>query len=109
MFKRVLSVFIILTMFISSYMFVIPNKVLAYQNSSYYSNVRIGLKSLASKSLTITLNGGYTLSGQTLATGNTYTIGINGANLLYLGTSYSSLLFIPVDINSTMKISNGLR
>ena len=109
MFKRVLSVFIILTMFISSYMFVIPNKVLAYQNSSYYSNVRIGLKSLASKSLTITLNGGYTLSGQTLATGNTYTIGINGANLLYLGTSYSSLLFIPVDINSTMKISNGIK
>lgn len=107
MFKRVLSLSVVFLLTFTSAVSINTSKVLAYQNNSYYSNVRIGLKSMSASSLTVTLNGAYAVNGQVIPAGTVLTLSVGSSGVIYNGTSYTSISFMPQDVTYTISLNNG--
>ena len=75
--------------------FILGSNVYAFTNSNYYDNqnISIGLESMASSQLTITLNGDYTLNGVTCKSGTSYVLKVSGAQINLNGTLYDNISF----------------
>jgi SpoIID/LytB domain len=104
--KKLISIFALL-IFMAVSLLAVPHKVEAYQNSSYFNKIRIGLKSMANSALVITLNGSYNLNGQVLPTGSSYTLNLSNGKIVFNGNSYDSFVINPTDNSYTMSIKSG--
>lgn len=107
MLKKIISTCIAFAVIFTSAAVITPYKAEAYQNISYYKNVKIGLKSISSTSLTITLNGSYSINDILLPANSTYTLSLSNGKILFNNSLYDSLALIPQDKSNTLKISNG--
>lgn len=87
----------------------IPNKVWAYQNSSYYRDLKVQLKSMSSTSMTLTLNGNYKMNGNALESGTVLSIVSGPGDLLVDGISLSEVQLVPESPSNTIRIHNGTR
>ena len=90
--------------------FIFVSTVHAFTNSNYYDNqnISIGLQSMASSQLTISLNGDYTLNGVTCKSGTSYLLKVSGAKISLNGTLYDNFVFIPKNNLNTMKIISSV-
>lgn len=108
MFKRIAALFTTLIFVFISTSSLLPVKTAyAYQNSSYYNNIKIGLKSMAATSINITLNGAYSVNGQVITAGTTAALTIGNSYVMFNGTGYDTLTFMPQNKSNTLSITSG--
>jgi len=86
--------------------FILANSVQAFTNSDYYNNqnINIGLESMQSSQLNITLNGDYTLNGVVYKSGTSYVLKVSGTQIDLNGKLYANVTFIPQNNSNTIKI-----
>lgn len=107
MHKRILALFTIFMLLFSIINCSYVSNVQAYQNSSYFSDVKVGLESMAAPSLTITLNGDYTLNSSTYTSGTILNLKITNGNLNVNGSELSSMVLTPKTTSNLLTLSNG--
>lgn len=83
------------------------NKVSAYENQSYFNNLKIGLVSMANQSITIKLIGDYLLNSTPLPSGTTLTLTVYNNTILANGTSYQTINLTPKNASNLLTISSG--
>ncbi|MDF2675229.1 MAG: SpoIID/LytB domain protein [Clostridiales bacterium] len=87
----------------------ISNKVWAYQNSSYYSDLKVQLKSMSTSTMTLTLNGEYKMNGNILPSGTILNIESEAAQLHVDGIVYTEIQLIPENSSNTISLYNDTR
>ncbi len=87
----------------------IPNKALAYQNPSYYRDLKVQLKSMYSSTMTLTLNGSYKMNGNIIPSGAVLRITAGPTDLLVDGISYTEVQLIPENSSNTLRLYNDTR
>ncbi|MDS0525986.1 SpoIID/LytB domain-containing protein [Clostridium sp. SHJSY1] len=107
--KRFFANFIAIVFLFTTVLVNIPQKAFAYQNSAYYNDIRIGLKSMSATSMSITLNGSYSFNGQALTSGSSYTLSINTGKIIFNGVSYDSFTLEPLNKINTITIKSGTK
>lgn len=105
--KRFLSGFMVFLFVFAAITTLFPQKNLAYQSKAYYSSIKIGLKSMEAASMLLTLNGSYSLNGQTFPSDSSYTLNISNGRVTFNGTSYSSFTLTPSNNINTITIRSG--
>ena len=100
--RRIAAVFVII-------FFIFTSTAYAFDNSSYYSDIKIGLENMTSNQIKVTLNGSYSCLGSTIPSGTTFSLGISGNTLSYNGKTYSELDFVPVNSENTIKLQSGTK
>ena len=98
--------FRIFTVAFLTYIFILGSNAYAFTNSDYYNNqnISIGLESMESSQLNITLNGDYNLNGVVYKSGTSYVLKVNGTKIDFKGTLYDKISFIPKNNSNTIKI-----
>ena len=98
--------FIIFTVSFLACIFILGHNVYASTNLKYYDNqnITIGLESMESSQLNITLNGDYTLNGVLLKSGTSYILKPSGTQFDLNGTLYNDIILIPNNKSNTVKI-----
>lgn len=107
--KRTIAIFTLFFFMVSLFSMTFTNSVKAYQNQSYFSNLKIGLVSMASSTLTITLNGDYSLNGSTVFSGTSLNFKITNGNVNINGTEYSSANLTPLVSTNLLSITNSTK
>ncbi|MBC8060784.1 MAG: SpoIID/LytB domain-containing protein, partial [Clostridiaceae bacterium] len=107
MFKRYVAFFTAVFFFITIFPIAITQRVQAYQNNAYFNNVKVGLVSMLSTGLTLTLNGDYTLNGQVYPSGSVINLGINGTSITLNGTLQSQITLNPNNSSNLLMITSG--
>lgn len=107
--KRTIAIFTLFFFMVSLFSMTFTNRVKAYQNQSYFSNLKIGLVSMASSTLTITLNGDYSLNGSTVFSGTSLNFKITNGNVNINGTEYSSANLTPLVSTNLLSIANSTK
>lgn len=87
----------------------IPKKAWAYENPSYYRDLKVQLKSMSSASMTLTLNGNYKINGNILSSGTVLSIVSGASDLLVDGISYGEVELVPENHFNTIRLHNGTR
>ena len=82
-------------------------KVHAYTGNSYFNYLKVGLTSMLATSIKITLNGDYTLNGQTYSSGSILNLGISGTSITLDGLSQSEISLIPNNQSNLLTITSG--
>jgi stage II sporulation protein D len=85
----------------------LKQKVHAYQNKSYFSDLKIGLTSMSSTSLTLTLSGEYALNGQVYPSGSVLSLGVNGTSVTLNGVPLSQINLTPSSSSNLLTITSG--
>ena len=88
--------------------FILGNKVYAFTYLDYYANqnISIGLESIESSQLSITLNGNYTLNGVVAKSGTSYVLKASGSQISLNGVLQNNISFIPSTSTSTIRIAS---
>lgn len=107
--KKVISVFTLFFFMVSLFSITFSGSVKAYQNQCYFSNLKIGLLSMASDTLTATLSGDYFLNGSTVFSGTCLNFKITNGNVNINGTEYSSVNLVPLASANLLSITSGTR
>lgn len=107
--KRILALFTVFMLLVSILCFPFTLNVQAYQNSSYFNNVKVGLESMAAPSLTITLNGDYTSNSLIYPSGTILNLKITNGNLNINGTENNNLTLTPNSSNNLLSLTNGTK
>jgi len=86
--------------------FILGSNVFAFTNSNYYDNqnISIGLESMVSSQLNITLNGDYNFNGVTYKSGTSYILKVIGLKIGFNGAMYDNISFVPQNSSNTIKI-----
>lgn len=82
-------------------------KIHAYSNPALTQDLKVGLVSMADSSLTVTLNGNYTLNGSTLPAGSKISVHFTNGSININGINYSQVQLTPLSQNVTLTLSNG--
>lgn len=107
MLKRSISVFTAFMLVFSLFTCTFTRNAYAYQNNSYFNNVNVGLVSMSSTALTVTLNGDYTVNGQVYPSGTVFNLGLSGTSIILNGTQQSQLSFSPNNSSNLLTITSG--
>lgn len=107
MFKRNVSIFTAVIFISLLFSFVPTKNAYAYQNNSYFTDVKVGLASMSSSTLKLTLNGDYSLNGQTYPSGSTFNLGISGTSIILNGSIQSQIALIPSTKSNLLTITAG--
>lgn len=107
MFKRYVTSFAVFIFFIAMILMASGQKVYAYQNSSYFNNIKVGLLSMTSTNITATLNGDYTLNGQVYPSGSVLNIGISGTSITLNGAVQSQITLVPSSSSNLVTLTSG--
>ena len=105
--KRNVASFIIFIFFVAMFPIAFAQKAYAYQNSGYFNNVKVGLLSMSSTTITATLNGDYTLNGQVYPSGSVLNIGINGTSITLNGAVQSQISLTPNNSSNLLTLTSG--
>ena len=86
--------------------FILGSNAYAFTNSDYYDNqnISIGLESMESSQLNITLNGDYNSNGVVSKRGTSYVLKASGTKIDLNGKLYDDIVFIPKNNSNTIKI-----
>lgn len=106
MFKRYVAFFTVIIFIITMFPIAFSEKVYAYQNNAYFNNVKVGLVSMSSATITLTLNGDYTLNGQVYSSGSVINLGINGTSITLNGILLSQITLNPNNSNNFLIITS---
>ena len=89
--------------------FILCSNVFAFTNSNYYDNqiISIGLESMVSSQINITLNGDYNFNGITYKSGTSYILKVIGSKISFDGAMYDNISFVPQKSLNTIKILSG--
>jgi SpoIID/LytB domain protein len=79
----------------------------AYQSNAYFNNVKIGLISMSSTNLNLTLEGSYTVNGQVYPTGSSLKLAMSGTSLTLNGVVQSQMILAPAVSTCLLAITNG--
>jgi SpoIID/LytB domain protein len=93
--------------FILALFFTLSTTAFAYQNSSYSRDLRIGLESMTSTSISVSLNGSYTADGKRFADGSSFTLKITNGKIDFNGILYNEITFMPENKENTIRLSVG--
>ncbi|MBC8062842.1 MAG: SpoIID/LytB domain-containing protein [Clostridiaceae bacterium] len=107
MLKRYTSIFALIIFIFTLVPFTFNQKVHAYTSNSYFNNLKIGLASMSAASITISLNGDYTLNGQTYSSGTVMNLAISGTNIIYNGITQSEINLIPNNSSNLLTMTSG--
>ncbi|MDP4091050.1 MAG: SpoIID/LytB domain-containing protein [Bacillota bacterium] len=107
MFKRFISLIISALVIVTFLPASLISKAYAFDNSKYFNDLKVGLVSISSTALTITMNGQYTVNGQAYPDGTVFSLGVNGTNITLNGTSYPQISFLPGTASNLLTIANG--
>lgn len=87
--------------------FFYTQETLAYENSTYFKTIKIGLVSMSSTSLKLTLNGDYTINNKVYASGSTLNLLTDGTNLILNGSIQSNISIVPNNQSNLLCITLG--
>lgn len=107
--KKAISVFAVFMLIFYIFSNVLTLKVQAYQNASYSSDIKVGLVSMSSSTLSVTLNGGYNLNGTPLPSGTILNMSISNGSVNVNGTNYVTVSLVPQIKGTVIAVSNGSR
>lgn len=107
MFKKYVAVFTVVFLFITMLPSVLIEKAYAYQNNAYFNDLRVGLTSMASTSLSTTLNGSYTVNGQSYPAGTVLNLSINGTSINFNGTLLNQVNITSNDKTNLLTLTAG--
>lgn len=107
MHKRHVASFTIFIFFVTMFPIAFAQKAFAYQNSGYFNNVKVGLLSMSSTTVTATLNGDYTLNGQVYPSGSVLNIGTNGTSITLNGIVQSEITLTPNNSSNLLTLTSG--
>ncbi|OAA89295.1 SpoIID/LytB domain-containing protein [Clostridium ljungdahlii] len=107
MFKRYFTSFITCSLFIAMLLIAFAQKAYTYQNSGYFNNVKVGLLSMSSTTITAALNGDYTLNGQVYPFGSVLNFGISGTSITLNGVVQSQLTLTPNNSSNLVTLTSG--
>lgn len=108
MFKRKISIIILILFILTLLPSTFIQNVHAYTSNSYFNNPKIGLTSMSATSIKIALNGDYTLNGQPYSSGSVLNLGISGTSITLNGLSQSEINLIPNNQSNLLTITSGL-
>jgi len=108
MLKRNTSICILIIFICALLPFTSFSKVHAYTSNSYLNNLKVGLVSMASTNIKMTLKGEYTLNGQTYASGSVVYLGISGTSITVNGKAVSQINLIPKNQSNLVIITSGI-
>ncbi|KZL92598.1 SpoIID/LytB domain-containing protein [Clostridium magnum] len=108
MFKRYVASFTMFIFLVAILPITFVQKTYAYQNNGYFNNVKVGLLSMSSTNITVTLNGDYTLNGQVYPSGSILNIGVSGTSVTLNGTVQSQIILIPNNSSNLVTLTSGL-
>ncbi|MDF2882328.1 MAG: SpoIID/LytB protein [Clostridiaceae bacterium] len=85
------------------------NKVMAADFTSYYNgaNLRIGLESMMSNSINVTINGDYTVNSTLYKSGTSFTLLKSNDKIDLNGSAVDSVNFVPSQAGNTISITSG--
>ncbi|WP_234121563.1 SpoIID/LytB domain-containing protein [Clostridium hydrogenum] len=84
-----------------------PSSVKAYENTAYFSNLKIGLVSMANQVMTLKLNGDYLLNGTLLSSGTILNLSVSNNTILVNGSPYQIITLTPKAASNLVSISSG--
>lgn len=105
--KRIIAVFTLFIFIITMVPLGFAKKVQAYSNNSYFNDLKVGLSSMASTSMSITLMGDYNLNGQLYTSGTVLNIGVSGTSLTLNGSVLSTINLIPSSSSNLLSITSN--
>jgi stage II sporulation protein D len=111
MLKKCIAVITVVFLIVTMLPSVLIEKAFAYQNNSYFNNLRVGLTSIASTNLTVTLNGNYTINGQAYTPGTILNLSVNGTSINLNDSIINQVNIIPANKTdiltmTTVSVSN---
>lgn len=107
MLKRKAAILTAIIFIINLFPVFLTQNAFAYQNSSYFNNLKVGLVSMSSTSMKLTLNGDYTINGQTYPLGTIVNLSINGTSISMNGSAVSQISLTPVSNTNLLSITAG--
>lgn len=107
MLKRYVAIFTVVIFIITMLPLTFVQKVHAYANDSYFNDLKVGLVSMSSTNITVTLNGDYTLNGQVYPSGAILNFGISGTNIIFNGANQSQINLVPNSSGNLLTITSG--
>lgn len=105
--KKITSFLILFVFFIAIFPKLSSENAYAYQNSSYFTGVKVGLVSMASNSITLVTTGDYSVNGQAYPSGSIFVLSGNGTSYTMNGTNQSSLSFIPDNSSNLLTVTSN--
>lgn len=101
--------FRILTVAFLTYILISGSNAYSFTNSDYYNNlnISIGLESMESSQLNITLNGDYNLNGVVCKSGTSYVLKAIGTKIDLAGKLYDNVSFIANNSSNTINIGSS--
>jgi len=106
-FKKYTAFFTSLFLVITMLPLAITQKVSAYQNSSYFNYLKIGLVSMSAASISIALSGDYTFNGKVYPSGSTLSLTTDGTSILLNGTTLNQVNLVPSSNSNLLSITSG--
>lgn len=85
----------------------IPEKARAYENPSYYRDLKVQLKSMSSSTMTLTLNGDYIMNGNPVKSGTILNVSSGTNAVIVNGVSYTEAVLIPQSHQNTIRLYNN--
>lgn len=107
MFKRYFAGLTMFILFIAMFSIVFAQKAYAYQNSGYSNNLKVGLLSMSSSTITVTLNGDYTLNGQIYPSGSVLNFGTDGTSITLNGIAQNDITLSPNNNSNLVTLTSG--
>lgn len=107
MFKRYSAIITTFFFIISLFSFPFSEKVYAYENNAYFNDLKVGLLSMSSSTVSITLNADYTINGQVYPSGSIFNLEVNGTSITFNGTLQNQLSIVPNVKGSLLTITAG--
>jgi SpoIID/LytB domain protein len=100
--RRIAAIFVVI-------FFTLTSTAYAFDSSAYNKEIKIGLETMASNQIKVTLNGSYTCLGSMLPAGTSFYLAASGNSISYNGNCYNELNFVPVNDENTIKLQAGTK
>lgn len=95
--------------FFAAFTFLFSTSAYAFQKSSYYEDLKIGLENMASNSIEVTLNGNYKFSDNMISSGTSSVLTLNNDKINMNGTDYDEITLVPENKDNTIKLKVGAK
>jgi SpoIID/LytB domain protein len=100
--KRIIALF-------TAFLLCFSTTALAYSNSAYNEDLKIGLRNMVSSSIIVVLNGNYIADNQVFTSGTSFTLNVVSGKIQFNGKQYSEVAFTPVSADTTIRLEIGAK
>jgi stage II sporulation protein D len=95
--------------FITLLVFLFPTTAFAFDMNRYYNDIKVGLENMLSPSITVTMLGNYTSSGNVYPSGTSFMLNFDNSQINMNGTLYNELTFTPSTRDDLIRLRNGVK